>query len=540
MATRNVPKDLQTHLQLLEENGKLVRVDREINKDTLLHPLVRWQFRGLEEKNRKAFLFQKVVDSRDQKFTIPVAVGAIAGSQEIYDFGVGCGGNDTLKLWEEALTHPVAPRIVDSGPVQEVVHIKDTLLEHGGLEELPVPISTPGFDNAPYLSAALWIAKDPDTGIRNIGQYRGQIKGQLKTAIQTARDFGQIWEKYNARGEPMPAAAVIGASPSVYFASVEVMPFGFDELGIAGVLQGEPVELVRCKSIDLEVPAWGEIVLEGKVRTDVLEPEGSFGESHGYSDPRTLSFIFEVTAITHRKNPIFLSVISQLTPSESSKMKQKGYEADFYNHLRNHCGFREVTEVRLYEDLLNRQFGVIKMKKRSPFQPMNALYAFIARRGICKFLVAVDDDIDATDPTAVNWAIITRSQPHRDLRIIHPRPLPWGPLQYVADGTRYDHVDSAVLIDATQKAPLPPVSLPDRLYMEDALKVWQELGLPEVKPRNPWFGYSLGDWTQVSTDEAQLAVRGRYYETADKLATQQIHVKQGTRLSDIRHHTRPL
>ena len=180
------------------------------------------------------------------------------------------------------------------------------------------------------------------------------------------------------------------------------------------------------------------------------------------------------------------------------------------------------------------------MKKRSPFQPMNALYAFIARRGICKFLVAVDDDIDATDPTAVNWAIITRSQPHRDLRIIHPRPLPWGPLQYVADGTRYDHVYSAVLIDATQKAPLPPVSLPDRLYMEDALKVWQDLGLPEVKPRNPWFGYSLGDWTQVSTDEAQLAVRGRYYETADKLATQQIHVKQGTRLIDIRHHTRPL
>jgi 4-hydroxy-3-polyprenylbenzoate decarboxylase len=314
---------------------------------------------------------------------------------------------------------------------------------------------------------------------------------------------------------------------------------GVDELGIASVLEGEPVELVRCKTIDLEVPARAEIVLEGKVRTDILEPEGSFGESHGYSDPRTLSFVFEVSAITHRNSPVFLSIVSQLTPSESSKMKQKGYEADFLTYLRNDCGFRGVTEVRLYEDLLNRQLGVVKLKKRDAYEPMNALHAFIAKRHICKFLVAVDDDIDAADPIAVNWAIVTRCQPHRDVRIIHPRPLPWGPIQYVADGVRYDLTDSALLIDATQKAPLPPISLPDRSYMEEALKVWQELGLPEVKARSPWYGYSLGDWTEVSAEEARLAVQGRHYETAEKLASQQIKVKPGTRLAEVRHHPRP-
>ena len=539
MMHRNVPRDIQTHLQLLEQHGKLIRIKREINKDTLLHPLVRWQFRGLGEEDRKAFLFENVVDSRGGKYQLPVAVCALAGSQEIYDLGVGCTGEETTELWEEALSHPIAPKIVDSGPVQETVHSEKTLLEHGGLEEFPVPISTPGFDNAPYLNSAIWIAKDPETGIRNVGLYRGQIKGKLKTAIQTARDFGQIWEKYNARGEPMEAAAVIGASPSIYFAAVEVMPFGFDEFGIASVLEGEPIELVHCKTIGLEVPARAEIVLEGIVRTDVLEPEGSFGESHGYSDPRTLSFVFEVSAITHRKEPVFLSIVSQLTPSESSKMKQKGYEADLLKYLRNDCGFKNVAEVRLCEDLLNRQYGVIKLKKRNVYEPMNILYTFIAKSTICKFLVVVDEDIDAADPVAVNWAIVTRCQPHRDIRIIHPRPLPWGPLQYVADGVHYDRMDSALLIDATQKTPLPPISLPDRSYMEEALKIWQELGLPEVKPRNPWHGYSLGDWSDVSAEEARLAVLGQNYETAEKLANQQIKVKPGTRLAEVRHHLRP-
>jgi 4-hydroxy-3-polyprenylbenzoate decarboxylase len=533
-------KDLRTQIRLLEEHGKLLRVSRPINKDTELHPLVRWQFRGLEEKDREAFLFENVVDSRGYQYGMPVVVGAIAGSQEIYNLGLGCEAEEIRDRWEEAFKNPIPPRIIDAGPVQEVVHVGDTLLEHGGLDEFPVPISTPGFDNAPYLNSSIWIVKDPETGIGNMGIYRGQLKDRLRTGIMgsTEHDFGRIWEKYNARAMPMEAAAVIGASPCVYYAAIEVMPFGVDEMGAAGALQRGPVEMVRCKSIDLEVPADAEIVLEGKVRTDVLEPEGSFGEAHGYCDPRFLGMVFEVTAITHRRDPIFLSIISQFTPSESSKSKQKGYEAECLKFLRDDSGFNGVTHVTLFEDSLNRLYGVVKMRKKDPLEPVNVLYAFAAKKQAPKVIVTVDDDIDSENPVAVNWAIVSRCQPHRDVHIFHPRALPFGPLRYAADGVHYDRVDSALLIDATQKTKLPPLALPRTEYMERALEIWKELGLPPVKPRSPWYGYSLGDWSEAHAAEAALAVQGRYYETGKRMATQQVKVERGTRLANIPRHPR--
>jgi UbiD family decarboxylase len=534
-------KDLQSQLRALEETGKLIRVRRPINKDTELHPLVRWQFRGLQEKDRRAFLFENVTDSRGARFKMSVAVCAIAGSQEIYNSGLGCrDGEEVNERWLNALNHPIPPRLVDTGPVHDVVHAGASLLEHGGLEELPVPISTPGFDNAPYFNSSIWVVKDPETGIQNMGIYRGQIKGKLKTGVKddVHHDFARIWEKHNARGQPMEAAAVIGASPSIYYAATETMPYGFDEMDIAGGLDGEGVEVVRCKTIDMQVPAHAEIVLEGKIRTDILEPEGSFGESHGHCDPRFLTMVFEVTAITHRQNPVFLSIVSQVTPSESSKSKQKGYETECLRHLRDSCGFKGVLQVTLCEDLLNRNYGIVKMRKRNSYEPMDALYAFMAKRSSPKVIVAVDEDIDSQDPVAVNWAIVSRCQPHRDIRIVHPRPLPWGPLQYAADGVSYDRTDSALLIDATKKADLAPVALPAREYMERALQIWKELEFPTLEPRSPWFGYSLGAWSGVHAEEAELAVQGRYYETAEKLATQQVAVKPGIRLASMHRHPR--
>jgi 4-hydroxy-3-polyprenylbenzoate decarboxylase len=373
-----------------------------------------------------------------------------------------------------------------------------------------------------------------------MGVYRGQVKGPLRTGIMgdARHDFGRIWEKYNARGLPMPAAAVIGASPSVYYAAIEVMPFGTDEIDIAGALEGRPVEMARCKTIDLEVPAHAEIILEGNVRTDILEPEGSFGEAHGYCDPRFLGMVFEITAITHRRDPVFLSIISQLTPSESSKSKQKGYEAENLRYLRDACGFSGVVHVTLYENLLNRQFGVVKVRKNDAHTVMDVLERFAAKKQAPKFIVAVDEDIDGENPLAVNWAIVNRSQPHRDVRIIHPRPLPFGPLQYAADGVSYDREDSTLVIDATKKTVLPPVALPARPYMEQALKIWNELRLPAVEPDGPWFGYSLGDWSETHAAEASLAVQGRYYETGQKLAGERVKTEPGTKLGSLHRHLR--
>jgi 3-polyprenyl-4-hydroxybenzoate decarboxylase len=146
---------------------------------------------------------------------------------------------------------------------------------------------------------------------------------------------------------------------------------------------------------------------------------------------------------------------------------------------------------------------------------MNALYALMNRRAAPKILVAVDEDIDPTNDTMINWAIVNRSQPHRDLKIVHPRPLPFGPLRYVGGTEGYDRDDSAMLIDATRKADFPPVALPAREYMEGARRIWEELGLPRLAPRPPWHGYSLGDWDAAWDVFAQRAVDGTWVQSGE-------------------------
>ncbi|MBI2319547.1 MAG: UbiD family decarboxylase, partial [Betaproteobacteria bacterium] len=159
-------KDLRQYVEALEQNGKLFRIRREINKDTELHPLVRWQYRGgMPDKDRRAFLFEKTVDIKGRKYASPVLIAAHAASREVYAMAMMCKPEDIARKWDEAQRHPIKPRTVASGPVQEEVHAGEDLLEHGGVEEFPIPISTPGFDNAPYFSAGNWISKDPDTGI---------------------------------------------------------------------------------------------------------------------------------------------------------------------------------------------------------------------------------------------------------------------------------------------------------------------------------------------------------------------------------------
>ena len=158
--------DFQTHLAALEANGLLVRVDRPINKDTELHPLVRWQFLGgVPEDDRRAFLFTNVVDSRGRHYDIPVAVGALAASAKIYALGMGRAVDEIGAAWTQAIANPIPPVVLGSPRCQEVIITGDDLrCPDGGLARLPVPISTPGFDSAPYLTATLCITRDPETG----------------------------------------------------------------------------------------------------------------------------------------------------------------------------------------------------------------------------------------------------------------------------------------------------------------------------------------------------------------------------------------
>ena len=300
-------KDVREHLKALEERGKLVRVKKRINKDTELMPLVRWQFRGLEESQRKAFLFQNVTDVKGKSYSMPVTVGTLAASTEIYSIGLKCKPAEIHERWTDAQLHPIAPVKVNSGPAQEVIWKEEDLSNGHGLDMLPVPISTPGFDNGPYLTSANWVTKDPDTGIYNIGNYRSQIKAPNRNGgLFLGQHMGQHWQKCKAKGIPLEAAIVIGVIPSVAYSATSKLPYDFDEYRLAGGLGGEPVEVLQCRTVDVHVPATAEIVIEGKICTEWIEPEGPFGEYPGYMGHRGIAPYMDVTCITHRRDAILL------------------------------------------------------------------------------------------------------------------------------------------------------------------------------------------------------------------------------------------
>ncbi len=532
-------KDLRGLIRALEDNGQLIRIQREINKDTELHPLVRWQFRGLREEDRKAFLFENVTDSKGRRYRGSVLVGGLAGSTAIYCLGLKCTPDDVADRWIYAMDHPLEPEIVSDGPVNEEIHRGSELLRHGGFAEFPIPISTPGFDNGPYITAGHWITKDPETGQRNVGNYRGMIKGPGLSGLMsgTPQDLSRHWEKCRAKGIPLEAAVVVGTVPAVSYAATQKIPSTMDELTVAGGLVGAPIQLVKCQTVDLEVPATAEVVFEGIIPTRYLEEEGPFGESMGYVDPRTLSPVFELTCITHRKNPVWVSIISQVTPSESSKIKAAGMATLIHRFLVQR-GFSSVLEVSLMEPLVNlRPYVVLRMNKRDdkdPWAAMDALLDYGDRVG--KFVIAVDDDINPHDPVAVTWAITHRSQPHKDIKIVENRPFGATPIGMVAThpSSRYDNSESSLLIDATRKADFPPVSLPKKEYMDRAREIWEELGLPKLEPQEPWHGYLLGLWPEDLDEEARLAAAGDYDKVGEKLRETRVEVGQEETLASMR------
>jgi 4-hydroxy-3-polyprenylbenzoate decarboxylase len=289
--------------------------------------------------------------------------------------------------------------------------------------------------------------------------------------------------------------------------------------------------------VDLEVPATSEVVFEGIIPTNYLEEEGPFGESMGYVDPRTIGPVMELTCVMHRKDPIWVSIISQVTPSESSKIKAMGMSTLVHRYL-NRKGFESVQEVYMMEELVNmRPYVAVRMKKEDDDEPrrvMDAVLQYGDRVG--KLIVAVDDDINVSDPVAVTWAITHRSQPHRDVTIVPNRPFGATPIGMVVShpSSRYDSTDSALLIDATRKADLPPLSLPKKPYMDRAVELWKELGLPELQLKEPWHGYLMGLWPDELDEEARLAAAGEYEKVGEKLKGTRVNVGEGQTLKSIR------
>jgi UbiD family decarboxylase len=513
------PLDFQEHLRRLEARGLVTRIDHAIDKDSELHPLVRWQFQGgLAEDQRRAFLFSNVVDGAGRRYDIPVAVGALAASPEIYAVGMGKPVGEIGQAWTHAVAHPIAPVVVASPACQEVVNKGGDLLKPGeGLARLPVPISTPGFDSAPYLTATLCITRDPETGVQNMGTYRAALKARDRLGVRMSSRPGGAggylhWRKYQKRKEPMPCAIVIGCAPVVLFTGPQKLPIDVDEMAVAGGLAGSAIRIAKAATVDLYVPADAEIVIEGLIDSEMLEPEGPFGESHGHVALEDFNMSMRVTAITHKRKPVFVSVISQVTPSESSVMKKVAFEPMFLSHLRDQLGVRGIKRVAMHEPFTNLRKVIFLQFARGTARTevWRGLQGASSLRADCgKICIAVSEDIDPANADAIFWSLAYRSDPGIDITIMPYRSAGHGP----KSGKRED---STILIDATLKSDMPPLALPKQEFMERALTLWKELNLPPITPQPPWHGYSLGDWDDQYDVYARRAVEGRWAESGSE------------------------
>jgi UbiD family decarboxylase len=507
--------DLHEHVLALARAGLLIVVDEPINKDTEMHPLVRWQYRGgIPEPDRKAFLFTQPTDAKGRRYESAVLVAGLAANRDVYRVGFGKPLADIGQIWVNAIASPIAPRYVDNAPCHDIVVAGADLDRPGqALDGLPVPISTPGWDNAPYLSAGHYITKDPDTGIQNVGNYRGQLKAPrrlgMNPSVELRAGIYAHWLKYKARGEPMPCAVVVGCPPVISYASVQKLASDVDELSVAGGIAGGPINVVRAKTVDLLVPAEAEIVIEGFINTEWLEPEAPFGESHGYVNLQEYNAFMDVTAITRRRHPILTSFISQVTPSESSVIRRVAMEPVFLDYLKTALSIRGVKRVAMHEPLTSLYAVIaVQFARGTPETEIwRALHGASAlHRFAGKWIVAVDEDIDPENADALFWAMSYRCQPQHDLRVVEHKDPGHGPR-----GPRDEGESAAVLINATLKGTFAPVALPKREFMEHAKALWQRLGLPPLKPESPWHGYDLGHWPEEFARQAQMAVESDYF-----------------------------
>jgi UbiD family decarboxylase len=532
-------RDLREYITALERRGLLQTIDEPVCKDTELVPLVRLQFRGLPEAQRKAFWFRNVTDARGRAFEGSVVLGSLGSSRAVYGAALDAEPSAIPGLWARAQQAPLAPVIVerDAAPVKEIVRRAPDLGE--GVDAFPHLISTPGFDPAPFITGGCWITRDPETGANNLGIYRGMIKAVDRIGCATdvpTQHLAIMWEKARRMGRHLEAAIFIGGPPALVLASASKVPYGVDEFGIAGALNGAAIELVKAEMSDLLVPAHAEIVIEGRIRTDVLEPEAPFGEASGYLGPRKMEKIFEVTAITHRRAPVYQGIVSEFPPSESTVIRKIAFDAIYLRHLRDSCNIPSVTKVATHEMASCNMLFVIQLDRPAigqPWQALRSAAAFDASLG--KIFIAVDADVDPDSMDAVLWALSYSMQPHRDAEIIRgkvPRLDPSvSPSSDVRQLTYPDGMgSSAILINACREHPYLPVSLPRRDLMEAARARWEGLGLPALDLRTPWYGYPLTEWTPENEDEARLAVAGQYLDTGAKLLERRIAAAPGDEL----------
>jgi 2,5-furandicarboxylate decarboxylase 1 len=372
---------------------------------------------------------------------IPVVANLLVDRNWIAD-SLGSKTGELLSRFQDAVRHPLPWVETATAPVQEVIHAKVDLLR-----QLPIPKHNE-HDSGPYITAALLIARNPKTGIQNVSIHRCQVSGPDRIGVLLLpRHTLHYFRMAEEAGEALEIALVIGLHPACILASQAIAALDSDEMEIAGALLGRPVEMVKCRTNAVRVPAHAEIVIEGRILPKVREPEGPFGEFPQYYGPRADHEVIQVDAITHRKNAIFHTIVGGGV--EHLLLGGIPREATLLGHLQR--SFPSVRDVRLTRGGTRRYHLAVKIDKKSQGEPKNIIMGAFGGHYDIKQVVVVDMDVNIDDESEIEWAVATRFQADRDLVVVS------GAQGSKLDPSSEDGISAKMGIDATKPLSTDPM-----------------------------------------------------------------------------------
>src|SRR3954451_8496440 len=368
----------------------------------------------------------------------------------------------------DGLDNPIAPVVRNSGaPCHEVVIERDF-----DLTRFPIPTYSPK-DGGPYITPGIVVSKDPETGIPDIGHYRFLILGKdtVSFSAQPFHRFGKHLAKHKRLGSVPKAALVIGVDPILAYTCQVQVPDDTNDWNVAGGLRGAPVELAPCITADLEVPATSEVVIEFEVDLNQTVLEGPLGEYTGYYTRPSQKPVARITAITHRRKPIFQGLLTGKPVTENHILKQVPFEASFFRALKRQ--FPTITQVSVRASAGVSFYVVIAMQPRYAGEARQVILAAMARHIRPKWTIIVDPDIDGPSPTEVEWAMAFRVQPQRDVIVIENTPA--GPSDPSVDLSRDRtmRISSCIGINATRP-------FGEKFYDVADVPGWQDFDMPEL------------------------------------------------------------
>jgi 2,5-furandicarboxylate decarboxylase 1 len=430
MVGHNAVSDLRGWLTELESSGRLAVAREGVSLIDELAAI-----------SKVLELERAVVFPAPGGHAIPVVANLFADRGWVAE-SIGVSPDQLLVRFQDAVRHPLPWVEIAHGPAQDVVHRDIDLLKL-----LPIPKHNE-LDSGPYITAGLLIARNPRTGIQNVAIHRCQISGPDRIGILLLpRHTLHYFQMAEEAGDALEIALVIGVHPVCLLASQAIAALDEDEMAIAGALLGHPIEMVKCKTNAVRVPAHAEIVIEGRILPKVREPEGPFGEFPQYYGPRANREVIQVDAVTHRSNAIFHTIVGG--GAEHLVLGEVPREATLLEHLQR--SFPSVRDVRLTRGGTCRYHLVVKIDKKSNGEPKNIIMGAFGGHYDLKQVVVVDQDVNIDDPVEIEWAIATRFQADRDLVVVSG-----------AQGSKLDPSSDAGIsakmgIDATKPVEAEPI-----------------------------------------------------------------------------------